>query len=247
MDSNSGSLANSNLSDISNVFADTSILLNFAQQEVETDFSSKIIESGSLEVVVGATVAREIKSVRDRRSDIYEDFVDFVLDEEDKISEYSPASRRTYFDDNDREHIRDLQRVLLRYDSRAEIQRILRNFTRAVERRIDYIQEEIISKSKFDQQPAMTVLFTLDPAIPNKDDRKVVGDAALWAAEAEDSSGVFVTKDSQDIIRYSEEVNTALREVRNEAWELLIIHPKDMPVNAESHDETKAPSQPAED
>ena len=247
MTSNSGSLADSNLSDISNVFADTSILLNFAQREVETDFSSKIIESDSLEVIVGVAVAEEIESVRERRSDIYEDFIDFVLEEEDKIGEYSPVSRRIYFDDNDREHIRDLQRVLLGYDSRAEIQRILRNFTRAVERRIDYIREEIISKSKFDQQPAMTVLFALDPTIPNKDDRKVVSDAALWAAEGEDSSGVFVTKDSQDIIRYSEEINTALREVRNDAWELLILHPKDLPVKSERNDEPTAPSKPAED
>lgn len=247
MNSDSGSPAHSNLSDISNVFADTSILLNFAQREVETDFSSKIIESDSLEVIVGVTVAEEIESVRERRSDIYEDFIDFVLDEEDKISEYSPASRRTYFDDNDREHIRDLQRLLLGYDSRAEIQRILRNFTRAVERRIDYIQEEIISNSKFDQQPAMSVVFALDPAIENKDDRKVVADAALWAAEAEDSSGVFVTKDGQHIIRCSEAVNTALREVRNDTWELLILHPKDLPVKAERNDETAAPNKPAED
>lgn len=245
MDTNSDRVANTNLSDTSKVFADTSILLNYTQREVETDFSSKIITDHEVEVIVGVTVAEEIESVRGRRTDIYEDFIDFILEKEDKISEYSPVARRPYFDDNDREHIRDLQRLLMAYDSRAEMQRVLRNFTRAVKRRIEYIRDEIITESKFEQQPAMTVIFALDGTIPNEDDKKVVGDAALWAAEAENSSGVFVTKDSQDIIRHADEINTALRDVRDESWELLIVHPKDFP--AESADEGTVATEAAED
>jgi len=232
MGTNSGSTTDRSLSEVANAFADTSILLNYIQRGLEPDISSGLIEGDQIELIVGVTVAEEIDTVRDRRTDIYADFLDFLLEEEGKISEYNPSARQPYFGENDRRHIRDLQMRLSKLDDRAEIQRHVRRFTRAVKRRVSYLREEVIPAAKFEQQPGMMVLFALDDAISNENDRNVVADAALWSAEGKDSSGTFVSKDGEDIVEAAEEINTALREVRDEDWALRIVHPTTLPTKA---------------
>jgi predicted nucleic acid-binding protein len=217
---------------LSTVFVDTSVLLNYVQQAVERDRASKLMDGDDIGIVVGVTVAEELEAVRERRADIYEDFVDFLLEENGEIGDYAPASRRPYFQANDEQHVRNVQMQLSQLDNRAEVQRELRRVTRSAKRRLEYLTEEVLPDATFDQQPGLTVMFALDRVIENDNDRRVVGDAALWSAEGTNSSGVFVTMDKADLVDAAEEVNAALRGAKDERWELTIVFPSQLPVTS---------------
>lgn len=217
---------------LSTVFVDTSVLLNYVQQAVERDRASKLVDGDDIGIVVGVTVAEELEAVRERRADIYEDFVDFLLEENGEIGDYAPASRRPYFQANDEQHVRNVQMQLSQLDNRAEVQRELRRVTRSAKRRLEYLTEEVLPDATFDQQPGLTVMFALDSVIENDNDRRVVGDAALWSAEGTNSSGVFVTMDKADLVDAAEEVNAALRGAKDERWELTIVFPSQLPVTS---------------
>lgn len=214
------------LSDTANVFADTSVLINYIQQDITTDFTSDLINSDFIEVVVGVTVAEEFEDVEERRKHIYPDFLDFVIAEEGEVESYDPQSRSPYFDDNDLEHIREIQMELSQLESRAEVLRDLRRFTRNIKPRIEFIKQNIISENLFEHQPGLSMMIELKKVISHDGDRNVVGDAALWTAEGSDSSGIFVTKDRGDLLQNTDDINQALKEAKGESWELLIVHPR---------------------
>ncbi|SEH56426.1 hypothetical protein SAMN05192561_10778 [Halopenitus malekzadehii] len=213
-----------------NVFVDTSVLLNYAQRVIERDHTSPLFDSDDVEVVVGITVADELEEVRKRREHIYEDFLAYLIDDTEEIGEYDPASRRPYFQANDERHIRNIQMKLAQLDDRRKIQRDLRHTLRSIERRLCYLADEVVPDGLFDQQPGLTVLFALQNVIPNDKDRSVVGDAALWSAEAEESSGVFTTTDRDDLLDLADEINEVLKGAKGEEWTITIVHPKDLSV-----------------
>lgn len=213
-----------------NVFVDTSVLLNYAQRVIERDHTSPLIDSDEVEVVVGVTVADELEEVRERREHIYEDFLAYLIDDMEEIGEYDPASRRPYFQSNDERHIRNIQMKLAQLDDRRKIQRDLRHALRSIERRLSHLADEVVPDGLFDQQPGLTVLFALQDVIPNDKDRSVVGDAALWSAEAEESSGVFTTTDRDDLLDLADEINGVLKGAKGKEWTITIIHPKDLSV-----------------
>lgn len=217
-----------------NVFVDTSILLNYAQRGIERDYTSSLIDGDVVDVVVGVTVAEELADVRDRRADIYTDLVDYLLAEDGHLDDYDPRSRRPYFQQNDRRHVRNIQMRLTQLDNRAEIQRQLRRATRMIERRLQYLLEDVVPDALFDQQPGLAVLFALQDAISNDRDRSVVGDAALWAAEGVDSSGVFTTMDRTDFVGAVDRINAALRDAKGDAWMLRFALPTDLVILAET-------------
>jgi hypothetical protein len=213
-----------------NVFVDTSVLLNYAQQVIERDHTSPLIEGDEVEVVVGVTVAEELEDVQERREHIYEDFLEYLVDAEEEIGEYDPKSRRPYFQANDERHVRNIQMKLAQLDDRRRIQRDLRHTLRSIERRLNYLSDEVVPERSFDQQPGLTVLFALQDVIPNDKDRNVVGDAALWSAETEKSSGIFATMDLDDLLEPADDINEVLKDAKGEEWILTIAHPKDLPV-----------------
>lgn len=213
-----------------NVFVDTSVLLNYAQQVIERDHTSPLIDSDEIEVVVGITVANELEEVRERREHIYEDFLAYLIDDAEDIGEYDPSSRRPYFQTNDELHVRDVQMKLAQLDDRRKIQRDVRRALRSIKRRLSYIIDEVVPDSLYDQQPGMAVMFALQDVISNDNDRKVIGDAALWSAEGENSSGVFATMDRDDLLDFADEINDVLNDTKGEEWTITIIHPKDISV-----------------
>jgi len=212
------------------VFVDTNVLLNYAQRVIERDHTSPLIDSDDVEVVVGVTVADELEDVQERRKHIYEDFLEYLIDDAEEIGEYDPASRRPYFQENDERHVRNIQMELSQLDDRRRIQRDLRHVLRSIERRLSYLVDEVVPDRLFDQQPGLTVLFALQDVIPNDNDRSVVGDAALWSAEGEVSSGVFATMDQADLLDPADEINEVLKSAKGEEWMIRIVHPKDLSI-----------------
>ena len=217
-----------------NVFVDTSILLNYAQRGIERDLTSSLIEGDQIDVVVGVTVSEELTDVRERRGDIYADLVDYLLVEDGQLDDYDPRSRRPYFQQNDERHVRNIQMRLTQLDERAEIQRHLRRVTRMIERRLQYLIDDVVPDALFDQQPGLTVLFALQDVIPNDKDRSVVGDAALWAAEGQDSSGVFATMDRRDFVDVADRINAVVRDAKGDDWALQFVLPTDLTLDSET-------------
>ena len=206
------------------VFLDTSVLLNFIQARFESDHSSTLFGDRPPAVVIGVTVEEEFDEVTSRRADIYPDFLDFVLANDGRIEEYDPTERRPYFQGNDFTHVQTIQMELAQLDSRAEVQRRLRRFVRDVERRVEYLLMEVFPDALFDQQPGLSLVFALQDTMENDADACVVADAALWAAEAPDSSGIFLTADRDDILDPATEINATIRDARDGDWEILILH-----------------------
>ena len=228
-----GTKGNDSIENPANVFVDTNILLNYAHEGIERTKSS-LVDDDTVEVVVGVTVAEELAVIQERRSDIYTDFVDFLLTEDGEIDDYDPSSRRQYFQHNDQRHIKQIQRKLSQLDDRATIQQRLRSVIRMIKRRLEHLLDEVIPETLFDQQPGLTLLFALQKVIPNKDDGSVVGDAALWAAEGPGSSAIFVTMDRHDLLDYENQINTTLRNKKDDSWALTFAHPKDIELSSES-------------
>jgi len=217
-----------------NVFVDTSVLLNYAQRAIERDHSSGLIDSEEVRVIVGVTVADELNAVRERRDHIYEDFLAFLTEDDGEIREYDPLSRRPYFQGNDQRHVRNIQMQLSQVDDRRAVLRDLRHALRSIERRLDYLVDEVVPRGLFDQQPGLTVMFALQDIIPNDKDRSVVGDAALWAAEGEESSGVFATMDRDDLLDLADEINVVLKDSKGEGWAITFVHPQDLHIDTEA-------------
>lgn len=228
MGKDSDSKDDTTLSELSNAFADTSILINYIQKDIVTDYTSTIVEGDRIEIIVGINVKEEFEEVSERRNHIYEDFLDFIIKEEGDVEDYDQSSRRIYIGPNDEEHVRELQMKLIQYETRSEILRKLRKYLKHIDKRIEYIEKNIIEKNLFDDMPGPIVVIELDDEIPNDDDVDVVADAALWSAEGNNSSGVFLTKDGDDLLEMEENINEALQAVRDKTWELDIIHPKEL-------------------
>ena len=238
---NGGRSADGALENPANVFVDTNILLNYAHQGIEQSKSS-LVDDDIVEVVIGVTVAEELADIQERRSDIYTDFVDFVLAEDGNIEEYDPSSRHQYFQNNDERHVKDIQMKLSQLDDRATIQQQLRYVTRMIKRRLEHLLDEVIPASLFDQQPGLTLLFALQKVIPNKNDGSVVGDAALWASEGLDSSAIFVTMDKGDLLNYEDQINETLRDKKDDCWTLTFAHPRDVELSSETQAQTSSKS-----
>lgn len=204
---------------VDEVFCDTCVLLNYVQSEWEYDRSSVLLEDEDWVIVIGENVEEEFTDVTDRRTRIYPDFLDFLLEQDGEIGEYSPS-----IDDvqaNDFDHINEIQMKLASMDREAALRRV-RRYTSRVERKVQKILEEYVDEVV----PTMTPLglgFALAKVVPNEADCNVLEDATGWARDG--GSGVVATLDSSDLIDLIEEINDVLIRELDDDIQLIIISP----------------------
>lgn len=207
------------------VFVDTCILLNFVQREWEHDHATALVTSTSVTLVVSETVLEELANVAERRRDIYEDFLDYLLETEDGIEEYDPAERRTYFGGNDARHVRNLQEQLTTLEDRREVLRRLRRFVRAAGRRLEHVRSTLEGDA-IDPVPPLGLRFAIDELLDHDADTRVVTDAAAWTANG--GSGVLVTLDNDDLFHHADRINEVLSSEQGPEWVLRITRPDDV-------------------
>jgi|AntRauMinimDraft_3_1070383.scaffolds.fasta_scaffold04035_2 predicted nucleic acid-binding protein len=205
------------------VFADTCILLSFVQREWEPTDETELIESDSVTIVVSESVIEELLAVSERRRDIYEDMVDYLVELDTDIEEYDPGDRHVYFARNDAKHVRNLQMDLAGRGDRREILRDLRTFVRAAGRRVEYL-ESLLADQTVDPIPPLELRFAMDGILNHDADTKIVTDAAAWTADG--GSGVLVTRDSDHIRQNESRINELLTEEQGAAWTLQIQLPE---------------------
>ena len=91
---------------------DTSVLVNYVLSNLSGDIegdrgSQRIIDTDSFYTVIGGKAKGEFEALCDRRFDLYNDAVEFLLTTEDEIFEYDPASRDLHTSSNDQQHFRE--------------------------------------------------------------------------------------------------------------------------------------------
>jgi len=91
---------------------DTSILMNYVLSNLSGDIeddrgSQRIIDEDSFYTVIGGKAEGEFSALCDRRYDLYNDAVEFLLTTDDEIFEYDPASRELHTSSNDEQHFRE--------------------------------------------------------------------------------------------------------------------------------------------
>lgn len=204
------------------IFADTCVLLNFVQREWERDRSMNLIESEEIDVIVSQTVIDELRDVSDRRRDIYEDLIDFLLEDEENIEEYDPADRRVYIGENDASHVRNLKMELSALNNRREVLRQVRRFVREAGRRVEYL-ESVLRDTTIDPLPPFDLKLAIDRILDQSADTKIVAEAAAWTAEG--GSGVLVTLDSDDIFEHEEKIVELLATEQGTGWILEFMLP----------------------
>lgn len=205
---------------VDEVFCDTNIALNFVQIELEGDRTSALITDPEVGLVIGETVADELEAVCERRVRLYEDILDFILDQEGELEEYTPSDelRRQ---SNDRRTVRELKMTLASGDA-TEVRRLLRRLTREVEVRAQQFRDEYVD----DVVTVMTPFglgLALDDVVPNSDDVTVVEEAVTNARDG--GGNVFVTMDNDDLLDREEQINAVLAETFEEEIRLHIVRP----------------------
>jgi predicted nucleic acid-binding protein len=207
-------------------FVDTCVLLNFVQQEWEPPHSKALVESETIDLVVSDAVMEELSNVSDRRADIYEDFVDFLLEADDAtIEEYDHGDRHVYVGENDAGHIRDVQMELASLDDTSEVLRRLRRYLRAVDRRFEFLETKLDGHVVV-PSGSLTLEFAVQRVVPNEDDARIVTDAAGWTADG--GTGYLVTLDSEHLLELGGEIEALLREKEGEEWVLTICSPAEV-------------------
>lgn len=208
------------------VFADTCVLLNFIQQEWETTRSKSLVESELVEIIVSESVMSELDNVSNRRTDIYKDLIDFLMEEEGDIENYGLDDRHVYIGENDAKHIRDIQMTLASLDDSREVLRRFRRYLKALDRRLKFLEQQLEDNVVF-PSGSLELEFAVHGLIGNDNDATIVTDAAGWTADG--GSGILVTLDSGDLLDYKDEISDLLEEEVGSEWILDIRTPESVP------------------
>ncbi len=211
------------------VFVDTCVLLNFIQQEWETTRSKSLVESELVELVVSESVKNELDNVSNRRTDIYKDLVEFLMEEEGDIENYGLDDRRVYIGKNDAKHVRDIQMTLASLDDSREVLRRFRRYLKAIDRRLKFLEQQLEDNIVF-PSGSLELEFAVHGLIGNDNDATIVTDAAGWTADG--GSGILVTLDSGDLLDYEEDIADLLEEEVGSEWILDIRTPEGVPTEA---------------
>jgi len=207
------------------VFADTCVLLNFVQQEWERSYSTALVQSESVDIVVSQNVVEELESVSSRRYEIYDDLIDFLLGQQADIEDYDPSDRRVYIGNNDATHVRNLQMKLSSLEDQREVLRRLRKFVRSAGRRVEHL-ETALKDHTIDPLAPYGLELALTSLLDHGADARIVTDAAAWTADG--GSGVLVTLDDDDLFENEDEIVELLEDKQGPDWVIEILPPDEV-------------------
>lgn len=202
-------------------FCDSNILINYLNREWEPATGLEIVESDHVLVVINEDVEEEVKDLIDRRWDLYQDLLGYLLDEEGRIGEFTYSE---YLPENDYRHLRDLQMGLSSENPEIALVR-LREFTSEYKRTAELLFGEYVSEVVFTSPP---FLFEMDlkKIIPKNPDAVIVAGVADWTDQG--GSGILITNDTSDIVDFRDSINEAIEEHLGKSSTLVIIRPTEV-------------------
>jgi predicted nucleic acid-binding protein len=206
-------------------FCDTNILTNYFNQEWEASRGVELVEADQILIVVSEQVQTELNELVDRRRDLYRDLVEYLLEQDGRIEEYSPSD---YIPKNDYRHLQELQMELANED-RAEVLMRVREFIARYKQRADTLFSAHVHKVVLTASPFLFEM-DLDDVIPNSSDAAIVAGAADWTSQG--GSGVLITNDTSDIVDFRDEINKVIENHLGPESTLLIWRPTDVELSA---------------
>lgn len=202
-------------------FCDTNILINFLNQEWEGLQGAQLVEADAILIVISEQVQTEIEQLVGRRYDLYQDVVQFLLERDDRIEEFSTSE---YLQKNDYRHLQQLQMELASEDP-AEVLMWLREFSSQYKQRADGLLNEHVHDVVVTAAPFLFEM-DLDDVIPNSSDTAIVAGAADWSSQG--GSGILITNDAADIVDLRDEINTVIEDHLDADSTLLIWRPREI-------------------
>lgn len=203
---------------------DTSVLLNYVYAklpgEIEEDKGSKkLIEDPDIYKVIGGKVSSEFRACCERRSDIYDDLLEWLEENPDSdIYEYDISQRDVRNSPNDTSHVRyDVQCGWGHEERRKQLSdfRRLSQNIKAIQKEI---KESLIdeSYSRFSNKKLKDKLSDLDI----KHDRDVIVDAV--EIHRTDAIKFLIAIDS-DIAHNSDKINRRIQDIEGGSLRLQIM------------------------
>lgn len=193
--------------DFSELFADTSVLINFTLKQGDGS-ATETLEEHPSDNYIGDTVEREYEKLKQRRMTILESIYDC-----DELSNWNPP-QSVRMSDNDRQWCAELLAKLDSLTSRDQIERRLsqeeRRFNRGYEllfQEPDALITEVLPGNR-----DVTLLGHLH-FIEVENDRKVVCECASWSDNG--GAGNLVTADYDDMLNQRDRIEEVVSRNRN--------------------------------
>lgn len=217
--------------DISEVFADTCVLLNYVQQWLEHDRGSvAFFEVHDSTKVISETVETEFSNRCDARSIIYHDMLKFANEVSDGgIEDYDLDSRKPLSEEeqtlspSDRDNVLDIQ-IRLVTENKAEALRKLREYLRQIETRREYVVGKMAEIS--DKNDDEGLIQSIATHISNSADQQVIADAVGWSLDG--GSGTVTTQDGVDILSSRDRINGAIENYHSNECRLTILSTQEL-------------------
>lgn len=203
------------------VFCDTNILINYLNQEWESQQGAQFVEADAILIVISEQVQTEIDRLVERRQNLYQDLVQFLLERDDRIEEFSTSE---YIQENDYRHLHQLQMELTSEDP-AEVLMRLREFSSKYSQRAAGLLDEHVHEVVLTAAPFLFEM-ALDDVIPNSSDTAIVAGAADWTSQG--GSGILLTNDASDIVDRRDKINSVIEDNLDADSTLLIWRPGDI-------------------
>jgi hypothetical protein len=213
----------------SQLFLDTSILLNYVQVWLEEDEGSVAVVESDHHKFICTIVKEELDTRCSTRRQIYIDLRKFVEQEESQ-SEVHPIFNYEVLDfeyrnpsvavtNNDRDHLRDLQ---MEFASISDDDKFyeLRKFIRSVKSRKRTVDGEVTVYSG-NHKPDL--VDDINSCIDNHQDSLVLAQGAAWRND--NSGDTVVTLDYKDMIDKESEINDAIEFHYGPSHRLNIVSP----------------------
>lgn len=160
---------------------DTSILVNYVLSKLPGNIednrgSQRIIDSDSFYTVIGGKAKGEFEALCDRRYNLYNDAVEFLLTTDDEIFEYDPASRDLHTSSNDEQHFREDIQYSWHDKSKREQLDILRRCFQELELYQVRLPNDLIDRC-FPQQSNQELLERFESTLQVGHDCQILVDA----------------------------------------------------------------------
>ena len=160
---------------------DTSVVVNYVFSNLPGDLegdrgSQRLIDEDSLYTVIGGKAEGEFDALCDRRHDLYNDVVEFLLSTENDIFEYESSERDVHTSPNDRRHfLNDIQMSWYDKPKREQLSTLRRCF-QDLEMYQIRVPEELIDEC-FSQQTNTDLLDRFENELDVGHDCEILVDA----------------------------------------------------------------------
>ncbi|OYR59957.1 hypothetical protein [Halorubrum ezzemoulense] len=202
------------------VFCDTCVLISYILDQ-QNEGARKLLLESEFDKAISEKVEEEFQRVPDRKDEIYHDFIEVIISDEDDIAEQK-ADERDYLKYNDIGFFNQLRDDIQQGESQKEQMRILREKQKVADRRYGRVQE--IVGEPYPRNDDIGLLLGIGQEVSNEDDCQVVCDAVSWNLNG--GSGKFATLDKKDLLSNERDINRAIGEKKGSEGTLDISLPK---------------------